>query len=138
VLDLREVGRRLFRAEVAVRGPGVFGHDAVDLGDLGLAADEEHLGRESLGIDGDRDVGVRAQRAHPVRDVADVRRRDERRQHQFRARPFEPARQDARGAIQCGVCVAGRDRRSEQPPGEIALQQPEVALLDRHAAKVAE
>src|SRR5919198_2664478 len=60
LVDLGEVTRGLLRAEEAMGGLGVLGRYAVDLGDLGLAAKAEHLGRRRLGVDRDGDVGVRA------------------------------------------------------------------------------
>jgi hypothetical protein len=114
LVDLGEIAPGLLGAEETVGGLGVLGRDAVDLGDLGLAADAEHLGGRRLGVDGDRDVRARPQRTHAIRGVADVRRRDERWQHELLTRPREPAAHDARCAVQRRVRVAGRDRRREQ------------------------
>ena len=53
-----------------MRGLRVLGGHPVDLGDLRRAAEAEHLGREGLGVDADRDLRVLLQRLHAVGGVA--------------------------------------------------------------------
>jgi hypothetical protein len=88
--DLFEVVLGGSFAQVAASRRRTVGVDAVHLGDLRPAADQEDLGRERVGVDRDRHIRLRQQRPEPSGPMTDVRRGDERGQPWQRIAAAQP------------------------------------------------
>ena len=131
LIDPGEVVAGHVLTQVAPGRGRVFRRYPVHLADLHAPAKREHLRRARLGIDRDRNVGMRAQHPQPTRRMADVRRRDERRHRQHLARPVKPRRQNPRRAVERNVGEARRNPRRQQSLRNFALQQTQVSLLQR-------